>query len=126
MGCIVAIFTEIIFLYYYCDFINIKVHFLIERCFFNIEYLNCEGTLWTAIAHIITGVIGSGVLSLAWSMAQLGWIAGPLTMVCFAVVTLVATFLICNCYRSPDPEYGPGRNRSYLEAVYMNLGNMNS
>ncbi|KAJ6417543.1 hypothetical protein OIU84_003300 [Salix udensis] len=33
------------------------------------------GTAWTAVAHIITGVIGSGVLSLAWSMAQLGWIA---------------------------------------------------
>ncbi|GMY30757.1 probable amino acid permease 7 isoform X1 [Fagus crenata] len=88
--------------------------------------LKRTGTLWTAIAHIITGVIGSGVLSLAWSMAQLGWIAGPLTMVCFAVVTLVATFLICNCYRSPDPEYGPGRNRSYLEAVYMNLGKKNA
>jgi hypothetical protein len=31
-----------------------------------------EGNVWTAVAHIITGVIGSGVLSLAWSMAQLG------------------------------------------------------
>lgn len=82
-----------------------------------------EGTLWTAVAHIITGVIGSGVLSLAWSMAQLGWIAGPLAMVIFASVTLFATFLLCDCHRSPDPEYGPGRNRSYLEAVDMCLGN---
>ena len=94
--------------------------------FFFIEYLNFEGNLWTAIAHIITGVIGSGVLSLAWSMAQLGWIAGPLAMLFFAVVTVVATFLLCNCYRSPDPEYGPGRNRSYLEAVDLNLGNISS
>lgn len=82
-----------------------------------------EGTLWTAVAHIITGVIGSGVLSLAWSMAQLGWIAGPLAMVLFASVTLFATFLLCDCHRSPDPEYGPRRNRSYLEAVDMCLGN---
>ncbi|MCL7046262.1 hypothetical protein MKW94_005586, partial [Papaver nudicaule] len=33
------------------------------------------GTLLTASAHIITAVIGSGVLSLAWAIAQLGWIA---------------------------------------------------
>ncbi|KAK0571714.1 hypothetical protein LWI29_020402 [Acer saccharum] len=31
------------------------------------------GTMWTASAHIITAIVGSGVLSLAWSMAQLGW-----------------------------------------------------
>ncbi|CAI9763085.1 unnamed protein product [Fraxinus pennsylvanica] len=35
------------------------------------------GTLVTASAHIITAVIGSGVLSLAWAIAQLGWVAGP-------------------------------------------------
>lgn len=84
------------------------------------------GTAWTAVAHIITGVIGSGVLSLAWSMAQLGWIAGPVTMFCFALVTLVSTFLLCDCYRSPDPEFGPKRNRSYLEAVHETLGKRNA
>ncbi|KAB1215012.1 putative amino acid permease 7 [Morella rubra] len=84
------------------------------------------GNLWTAVAHIITGVIGSGVLSLAWSMAQLGWIAGPLAMLCFALVTLVSTFLLTNSHRTPDPEYGPGRNRSYLQAVHMFLGERNA
>ena len=85
--------------------------------------MNCdEGTAWTAVAHIITGVIGSGVLSLAWSMAQLGWIAGPVTMFGFALVTLLSSFLLCDCYRYPDPEFGPKRNRSYLEAVHETLG----
>ncbi|KAL0362980.1 UNVERIFIED_CONTAM: putative amino acid permease 7 [Sesamum calycinum] len=51
------------------------------------------GNTWTAVAHIITGVIGSGVLSLAWSMAQ-----------------------------SPDPDYGPIKNKSYVDAVRQNLG----
>ncbi|KAJ6422951.1 hypothetical protein OIU84_023977 [Salix udensis] len=83
------------------------------------------GTVWTAVAHIITGVIGSGILSLAWSMAQLGWIAGPLAMSFFASVALVSTFLICDCYRSPDPEFGPTRNRSFLEAVHETLGERN-
>lgn len=81
-----------------------------------------EGNVWTAVAHIITGVIGAGVLSLAWSMAQLGWIAGPLAMVLFASVTLISTYLLCNCYKTPDPEVGPVRNRSYIDAVNMNLG----
>ncbi|EEF28658.1 amino acid transporter, putative [Ricinus communis] len=84
--------------------------------------LERTGTLWTAVAHIITGVIGSGVLSLAWSMAQLGWIAGPLTMMCFALVTLLSTYLLCDCYRFPHPELGPSRNRSYLQAVDVSLG----
>ncbi|KAL8509743.1 hypothetical protein ACS0TY_016813 [Phlomoides rotata] len=77
------------------------------------------GTTWTAVAHIITGVIGSGVLSLAWSMSQLGWIAGPLLMLFFAALTLFSTFLISDCYRSPD---GSIRNKSYTQAVQFHLG----
>ncbi|KAH6778656.1 amino acid permease 7 [Perilla frutescens var. hirtella] len=84
------------------------------------------GNTWTAAAHIITGVIGSGVLSLAWSMAQLGWIWGPLLMIVFAAVTLVSSFLICNCYRSPDPDFGSIRNTSYIAAVRCNLGKKNA
>uniref|UniRef100_R7W6J3 Amino acid transporter transmembrane domain-containing protein n=1 Tax=Aegilops tauschii TaxID=37682 RepID=R7W6J3_AEGTA len=38
------------------------------------------GTMWTASSHIITAVIGSGVLSLGWAIAQLGWVAGPAAM----------------------------------------------
>ncbi|CAA0832492.1 Probable amino acid permease 7 [Striga hermonthica] len=87
---------------------------------------NRTGNAWTAVAHIITGVIGSGVLSLAWSMAQLGWVWGPLLMLLFAAVTLASTFLLCSCYRSPDPDYGPVRNGSYLAAVKRNLGKKNA
>ena len=35
----------------------------------------CSGNLWTASAHVITAVIGAGVLSLAWCTAQVGWYA---------------------------------------------------
>ncbi|KAL6547029.1 hypothetical protein OROMI_022750 [Orobanche minor] len=88
--------------------------------------LTRTGNTWTAAAHIITGVIGSGVLSLSWSMARLGWIWGPLLMLLFAALTLASTFLLCNCYRSPDPDYGPVRNRSYIAAVQQNLGKKNA
>ncbi|KAL0320922.1 UNVERIFIED_CONTAM: putative amino acid permease 7 [Sesamum radiatum] len=81
-----------------------------------------SGTVWTALAHIITAVIGSGVLSLAWSVSRLGWIAGLLTMLAFASVTLTSAFLLCNCYKSPDPNYGFHRNGSYLDAVQRILG----
>ncbi|KAI4307797.1 hypothetical protein L6164_030941 [Bauhinia variegata] len=80
------------------------------------------GTVWTAVAHIVTGVIGSGVLSLAWSLAQLGWVAGPFAIILFAIITLVSAYLLCNSYRSPDPEYGPRRSSSYLDAVNLHLG----
>ncbi|XP_057796088.1 probable amino acid permease 7 [Salvia miltiorrhiza] len=80
------------------------------------------GTVWTAIAHIITGVIGSGVLSLAWSVAQLGWIAGPLSMVVFGIITIISSNILCDCYRYPHPEVGHIRNKSYAEAVSSYLG----
>ncbi|XP_024959142.1 probable amino acid permease 7 [Cynara cardunculus var. scolymus] len=79
------------------------------------------GTLWSTIAHIITAVIGSGVLSLAWSTAQLGWIAGPVALFCFAFVTYLSSSLLSDCYRSPDPVTGT-RNRSYTDAVRVILG----
>ncbi|KAJ9551253.1 hypothetical protein OSB04_015298 [Centaurea solstitialis] len=79
------------------------------------------GTLWSTIAHIITAVIGSGVLSLAWSTAQLGWIGGPVALFCFAFVTLISSSLLSDCYRSPDPVTGT-RNRSYTDAVRVILG----
>ena len=82
------------------------------------------GTVWTAVAHIVTGVIGSGVLSLAWSIAQLGWVGGPMAMFLFASVTLLSSFLLSNTYRSPDPEYGPRRSSSYLDAVNLIKGNL--
>ncbi|KAL3736541.1 hypothetical protein ACJRO7_025484 [Eucalyptus globulus] len=79
------------------------------------------GTLWSCVAHIITSVIGSGVLALAWSTAQLGWIAGPVSLLCFAIVTYVSAFLLSDCYRSPDPIKGT-RNYTYMDAVRVNLG----
>lgn len=80
------------------------------------------GTVWTAVAHIVTGVIGSGVLSLPWSIAQLGWIVGPFSILLIASSTLFSAFLLCNTYRSPNPEYGAHRSASYLDVVNFNLG----
>jgi amino acid permease len=79
------------------------------------------GTVWTASSHIITAVIGSGVLSLAWAVAQLGWVAGPAAMLLFAFVTYYTAALLSECYRTGDPETGK-RNYTYTDAVRSNLG----
>ncbi|XP_010527719.1 PREDICTED: amino acid permease 5-like isoform X1 [Tarenaya hassleriana] len=78
------------------------------------------GTVWTASAHIITAVIGSGVLSLAWAVAQLGWVAGPAVMFLFSLVTYYTSILLCSCYRSGDSVSGK-RNYTYMDAVQANL-----
>ena len=77
--------------------------------------------MWTASAHIITAVIGSGVLSLAWGVAQLGWVGGPAAMVLFGAVICYTSTLLAECYRSGDPVFGP-RNRTYIDAVRATLG----
>lgn len=79
------------------------------------------GSVWTASAHIITAVIGSGVLSLAWAVAQLGWVAGPIVMLLFSLVTYYTSALLADCYRSGDPIAGK-RNYTYMDAVQANLG----
>ena len=91
------------------------------KCYDDDGRLKRSGTVWTASAHIITAVIGSGVLSLAWATAQLGWVAGPLVMILFSFVTYFTSTLLAACYRSGDPVNGK-RNYTYMDAVRSNLG----
>ncbi|KAM0927504.1 hypothetical protein ACQ4PT_002919 [Festuca glaucescens] len=89
------------------------------------------GNLWTCMAHIITGVIGAGVLALSWSVAQFGWVAGPVTVLCFAGVTYVSAVLLSHCYRSTAAADGSEessssaktrRNYTYMDDVRALLG----
>ncbi|KAG8364184.1 hypothetical protein BUALT_Bualt19G0100600 [Buddleja alternifolia] len=78
------------------------------------------GTMLTASAHIITAVIGSGVLSLAWAIAQLGWIAGPIALVAFSVITWFTSILLADCYRATDGT----RNYTYRHVVSSYSGGL--
>ncbi|KAK7385148.1 hypothetical protein VNO78_30860 [Psophocarpus tetragonolobus] len=82
------------------------------------------GTVLTSSAHIITAVIGSGVLSLAWAIAQLGWVAGPAVMILFSMVTYYTSTLLAACYRTGDQLSGK-RNYTYTQAVSSYLGGAN-
>ncbi|KAI4316060.1 hypothetical protein L6164_024077 [Bauhinia variegata] len=79
------------------------------------------GTWVTASAHIITAVIGSGVLSLAWAIAQMGWVAGPAVLFAFSFITYFTSTLLADSYRSPDPVHGK-RNYTYSDVVKSTLG----
>ncbi|KAL5224832.1 hypothetical protein ABZP36_011471 [Zizania latifolia] len=79
------------------------------------------GTFSTASAHIITAVIGSGVGSLAWAIAQLGWVAGPTVMLLFAFLVYYTSMLLAECYRTCDPATG-NRNYTYMDAFRASLG----
>ncbi|CAA7021777.1 unnamed protein product [Microthlaspi erraticum] len=79
------------------------------------------GTWMTGSAHIITAVIGSGVLSLAWAIAQLGWVAGPAVLMAFSLITYFTSTMLADCYRFPDPVTGK-RNYTYMEVVRSYLG----
>ena len=46
----------------------------------------CIGTLWTTLANILTALTRA-VLFLSWGVAQLGWIAGPVAIIIFALDT---------------------------------------
>ncbi|KAE8820057.1 amino acid permease [Hordeum vulgare] len=91
-----------------------------SKCYDDDGRLKRTGTMWTASAHIITAVIGSGVLSLAWAIGQLGWVAGPAVMLLFSLVTYYTSSLLSDCYRSGDETTGK-RNYTYMDAVNANL-----
>ncbi|KAI3757282.1 hypothetical protein L6452_04816 [Arctium lappa] len=60
--------------------------------------------------------MGAGVLSLGWSLAQLGWLFGALAIIVFALVIGVSTSIFSDCYRSPDSELGPDKHAFFLQA----------
>ncbi|XP_047174365.1 amino acid permease 8-like [Vigna umbellata] len=79
------------------------------------------GNVFTATTHIVTVVVGAGVLALAWAMAQLGWLAGLGVMIIFASISMYTYHCIADCYRFPDPISGK-RNYTYMQAVNSYLG----
>ncbi|CAN6679364.1 unnamed protein product [Malus baccata var. baccata] len=94
--------------------VSLNVHF-------NFALFVVQGTVRTASSHIITAVVGSGVLSLTWAIAQLGWIAGPVVMVMFSIITYHTSTLLVSCYRDPVTRK---RNCTYSDAVRSHLVKM--
>ncbi|KAK3213022.1 hypothetical protein Dsin_017728 [Dipteronia sinensis] len=62
------------------------------------------GTVWTASAHLLTAIVGSGVLSLAWGIALDHWCGSA----------LYTSGLLADCYRTPITGK---RNHTYKNTV---------
>jgi amino acid permease len=85
------------------------------------KIIGYAGNVVTATTHIITVVVGAGVLALAWAIAQLGWLAGIPVMIIFSSISIYTYNLIADCYRYPDSINGK-RNYTYMQAVHAYLG----
>jgi amino acid permease len=56
------------------------------------------GSWLTAAGHLVTAIIGAGVLGLPNAVAWLGWVAGPACLVLFFATTLWTATMLCDCY----------------------------
>lgn len=64
------------------------------------------GTVTTASLHIACAVVGAGILALPNSVAWLGWVAGPLAMIIFYGISLMASHMLADCYYVEGIEHG--------------------
>lgn len=70
-----------------------------------------------ACFHIITAIIGAGVLGLPHALSMLGWLGGVVSLVAFFAVTLVCSFMLADMY-----EVDGRKHPTYGDAVVCVLG----
>jgi hypothetical protein len=70
-----------------------------------------------ASAHIVTAIIGAGVLGLPHAMSWLGWVGGVIVLVLFFWITLWSSLLLADMY-----EVDGVKHPTYRSAVLHILG----
>lgn len=81
------------------------------------DFLLLSGGWIMACFHIITAIIGAGVLGLPHALSMLGWLGGIISLVLFFAVTLVCSFMLSDMY-----EYDGVKHGTYGDAVVNVLG----
>ncbi|GAB4815312.1 hypothetical protein N2152v2_002358 [Parachlorella kessleri] len=76
-----------------------------------------SGGSWSSFYLVITAVIGSGVLSLPYSIAMLGWPGGIICLIIFSWLTLYTSQLLADCHIVNGK-----RQRTYIEVVEAIMG----
>lgn len=76
-----------------------------------------SGTTFSATTHIVTAVIGAGVLALPQSLGNLGWVAGPLLIIVFYVISVWSSRCLSSLYEHNGEQHG-----RYADMVEHMLG----
>lgn len=76
-----------------------------------------SGGIYSTFFLVITAVIGSGVLSLPFSVAMLGWVGGIVCLLVFAWITLYTSQLLADVHIVNGK-----RTRTYIEQVTLIMG----
>ncbi|GAX82508.1 hypothetical protein CEUSTIGMA_g9935.t1 [Chlamydomonas eustigma] len=76
------------------------------------------GSWISGVFHLITVMIGGGVLSLPSSMALLGWGLGPVLLVVFGAATIWSAYMLADIFETPDGS----KHYTYKGAVATILG----
>lgn len=76
-----------------------------------------RGTVFSGIMHVITAVIGAGVLTLPSAMASLGYLGGTVTIILAGLVTLYTAQLLADLYIINGK-----RQRTYTQMVMTCFG----
>ena len=69
------------------------------------------------MGHLITVIIGAGVLSLPKAFSLLGWVFGPILLIFFGIVSLWTSKMLTQVY-----EVDGKKNKTYMHAVFNILG----
>ena len=83
-----------------------------EDPFIDEDGVRRSGNTLTAFFHVITAVIGAGVLFLPYAMASMGWILGVISFIIFAAITLYSSQLLADLYIIDGK-----RQRTYTDMV---------
>ena len=57
------------------------------------------------MAHTFCAVVGAGVLALPQAVAWLGWVAGPLCIISFYLVSLMSSKMLADVYEVDGVEH---------------------
>ncbi|GBF92649.1 amino acid permease-like [Raphidocelis subcapitata] len=81
------------------------------------QWMHAEGGWLMACFHIVTAIIGAGVLGLPHALSMLGWLGGCVALVSFFLVTIWCSFMLADMH-----EYDGVRHATYGDAVVNVLG----
>ena len=114
-----SVFPFLFFIFFPLRFVSsLSLPFFLETFFYYYSTgVRRRGSCFSGVMHVITAVIGAGVLTLPSAMASLGYVGGTLTIVLAGLVTLYTAQLLADLYIINGK-----RHRTYTQMVLTCFG----